>query len=197
MPYYESVFIARQDISASQVESLTETFAGIISDGGGRVTKKEYWGTRNLAYRIRKNRKGHYTMFNIDAPSAAIQEKERNMRINEDVLRYMTIRVDELDDGPSIMMTRGRSSRDEREGRRDTRGEDRRAPRDTARRKEQADQEATEKALSKSELLRKAEPAEETARRAENAAAEAAGNDTPEDGGRISEAESEVERDKT
>ncbi len=118
MSYYESVFIARQDISAPQVETLADTFTEIISGGGGNVTKREYWGLRNLAYRIKKNRKGHYMLLNIDAPSAAIQEMERNMRISEDILRYMTIRVEELDGGPSVM-ARSRSARDDHRPRRD------------------------------------------------------------------------------
>ena len=118
MPYYESVFIARQDVSAPQVETLADTFAEIISGGGGSVTKREYWGLRNLAYRIKKNRKGHYMFFNIDAPSAAILEMERNMRISEDILRYMTIRVEELEEGPSVM-ARSRSARDDHRPRRD------------------------------------------------------------------------------
>ncbi len=118
MPYYESVFIARQDISAPQVETLTDTFTEIISGGGGSVTKREYWGLRNLAYRIKKNRKGHYMLLNIDAPSEAIQEMERNMRISEDILRYMTIRVEELEEGPSVM-ARSRSARDDHRPRRD------------------------------------------------------------------------------
>ena len=118
MPYYESVFIARQDVSAPQVETLADTFTEIISGGGGSVTKRENWGLRNLAYRIKKNRKGHYMFFNIDAPSAAIQEMERNMRISEDILRYMTIRVDELEEGPSVM-ARSRSARDDHRPRRD------------------------------------------------------------------------------
>jgi small subunit ribosomal protein S6 len=118
MSYYESVFIARQDISAPQVETLADTFTEIISGGGGNVTKREYWGLRNLAYRIKKNRKGHYMLLNIDAPPAAIQDLERNMRISEDILRYMTIRVDELDDGPSVM-ARSRGTRDDQRPRRD------------------------------------------------------------------------------
>jgi small subunit ribosomal protein S6 len=113
MPLYESVFIARQDISATQVDALTEAFAKIIEDEGGQVAKKEYWGLRNLAYRIRKNRKGHYVLFNIDAPAPALHEMERQMRISEDVLRYLTIKVDELEEGPSVMMQRG-TGRDER-----------------------------------------------------------------------------------
>ncbi len=113
MPFYESVFIARQDISNTQVEALADTFSGIIEKGGGNVTSKEQWGLRNLAYKIKKNRKGHYTLFNIDAPSAAILEMERNMRISEDVLRYLTIRVDKLAVEPSIMMQRSRGPRDD------------------------------------------------------------------------------------
>ncbi len=118
MSYYESVFIARQDISATQVETLADTFTEIISGGGGNVTKREYWGLRNLAYRIKKNRKGHYMLLNIDAPSDAILEMERNMRISEDILRYITIRVDELEEGPSVM-ARSRSARDDHRPRRD------------------------------------------------------------------------------
>lgn len=113
MPLYESVFIARQDISSAQAEGLADTFAGVISNAGGTVSKKEYWGLRNLAYRIKKNRKGHYTLLNIDAPSAAIAEMERNMRIHDDVLRFLTIRVEELEEGPSAILR----SREERSGR--------------------------------------------------------------------------------
>lgn len=113
MPYYESVFIARQDISAPQVDSLAEGFTKAIEEQGGQVTKKEYWGLRTLAYRIRKNRKGHYVLFNIDGPAAAVQEMERQMRISEDVLRCLTVRVDELEEGPSVQMQRG-VGRDER-----------------------------------------------------------------------------------
>lgn len=118
MPYYESVFIARQDVSAAQVDVIADQFSGLISEQGGRVTKREYWGLKNLTYRIKKNRKGHYVLFNIDAPSATVQELERNMRIHEDVLRYLTIRLDALDDAPSPMMqgrTRERAARERRE----------------------------------------------------------------------------------
>ena len=111
LAYYESVFIARQDISATQVEGLTETFSKVISDNGGSIANTESWGLRTLAYRIKKNRKGHYVMFHIDAPAPAVHEMERQMRINEDVLRYMTIRVDELEEGPSAIM-RNRGSED-------------------------------------------------------------------------------------
>jgi small subunit ribosomal protein S6 len=120
MPFYENVFISRQDISTSQVEALAEQFATVVKDLGGEVTKREYWGLRNLAFRIRKNRKGHYVLMNISAPPAAITEMERTMRINEDVLRHLTVRVDALEEGPSIMMQR----RDEREGREGRRNRD-------------------------------------------------------------------------
>lgn len=116
MPFYESVFIARQDIAAPQAEALADTFTSIIDAQGGKVTKRENWGLRNLAFKVKKNRKGHYILFNIDAPPAAIAEMERNMRIHEDVLRYMTVRVEELEEGPSAMVrSRGRED-GEREG---------------------------------------------------------------------------------
>ena len=104
MPCYESVFIARQDISAAQAEGLTETFSQIISSNGGNVVSSESWGLRSIAYRIKKNRKGHYVLMNIDAPAPALHEMERQMRIHEDVLRYMTIRVDGFEEGPSAML---------------------------------------------------------------------------------------------
>lgn len=116
MPLYESVFIARQDIAAPQVEALADTFTSIVDAQGGKVTKRENWGLRNLAYKIKKNRKGHYVLLNIDAPPGAISEMERNMRIHEDVLRYLTVRVEELEEGPSaIVRSRGRED-GEREG---------------------------------------------------------------------------------
>ncbi len=121
MPLYESVFIARQDIPAQEVESLAERFEGIVSENGGSAGTREYWGLKNLSYRIKKNRKGHYTMLKLDAPAAAVHEMERNMRISEDVLRYMTLRVDALPEEPSIMM-QSRSSRDDR-GRRGRSGD--------------------------------------------------------------------------
>ena len=113
MPLYENIFIARQDISTAQVDALAETFTNLVTENGGKVEKREYWGLRNLSYRMKKNRKGHYVLFNIDAPPAAVSELERNMRINEDVLRYMTIRVEEHETGPSAMMRR--AERDERD----------------------------------------------------------------------------------
>jgi small subunit ribosomal protein S6 len=106
MPFYETTFIARQDISATQAEALGETFAALIKEQGGEVTKREYWGLRNLSFRIKKNRKGHYMLLNIDGPPAAVLEMERTMRINEDVLRYLTIKVDELEAGQSAMLQR-------------------------------------------------------------------------------------------
>ncbi|CAA7613699.1 30S ribosomal protein S6 [Magnetospirillum sp. SS-4] len=122
MSLYECVFIARQDISAQQVETLTAELTNILAQGGGSVSKTEYWGLRNIAYRVKKNRKGHYVLLNIDAPSAAVKEMERQMSINEDVLRTLTIRVEELEEGPSAMM-QSKNSRDERPRRGD--GEDR------------------------------------------------------------------------
>jgi small subunit ribosomal protein S6 len=133
MPFYESVFIARQDISPAQAETLADTFTGILKERGGDVTKREYWGLRSISYRIKKNRKGHYIFLNVDAPPAAVQEMERNMRLNEDVLRFMTVRVDELEAGPSMMMQR-REERGDRGDRgprrREYEGGDDRGPRD-------------------------------------------------------------------
>ena len=103
MALYESVLIARQDISAGQVDTLADEMEKIITDNGGSVARREYWGLRSLTYRMKKNRKGHYVMFNLDAPSDAVQEMERNLRLHEDVLRYMTIRLDELRADPSPM----------------------------------------------------------------------------------------------
>src|SRR5215469_3442491 len=117
MSLYENIFIARQDISGAQVDALADTFTQLVADNGGEVKKRENWGLRNLAYRMRKNRKGHYVLFNIEAPAPAIAELERTMRINEDVIRYLTIRVDALEEGPSAVM-QSRGGRDDR-GRRD------------------------------------------------------------------------------
>ncbi|SBW12478.1 30S ribosomal protein S6 [uncultured Alphaproteobacteria bacterium] len=104
MSLYESVVIARQDISSAQVDALMDKLTEVLVAGGGEVKKREAWGLRNLSYRINKNRKGHYVLLNIDAPAAAVAEYERQMRINEDVLRYMTVRVEALEEGPSAMM---------------------------------------------------------------------------------------------
>ncbi len=113
MALYECVLIARQDISSTQAEGLVDQFSEIIESNGGKVAKKEMWGLRTLAYRIKKNRKGHYALLNLDAPPAAVAEMERNMRINEDVLRYLTLRVDELEEGPSVVV-QARERRDDR-----------------------------------------------------------------------------------
>jgi small subunit ribosomal protein S6 len=118
MPLYENVFIARQDISGAQAEALADSFTQLITEQGGEVKKRENWGLRNLAYRMNKNRKGHYVLFNIEAPAAAIAELERTMRINEDVLRYLTLRVDTLEEGPSPIM-QNRGSREDRPRRSD------------------------------------------------------------------------------
>ena len=113
MALYEHIYLARQDVSAQQVEDLTNTYSELIANGGGQVTKSEYWGLKSLSYRIKKNRKAHYTLLNIDAPHEAVAEMERQMGLSEDVLRFMTIRVDTLEEGPSIMMQK----RDERDSR--------------------------------------------------------------------------------
>jgi small subunit ribosomal protein S6 len=124
MALYEHVFIARQDVSAQQVEALTEEFKTVLESNGGSVAKNEYWGIKTLAYKIRKNRKGHYTLLNIDAPHAAVAEMERQMRLHDDILRFITLRVDEHEEGPSAMMqSRGRDDR--RGGRGGDRGGDR------------------------------------------------------------------------
>ncbi|QQG36572.1 MAG: 30S ribosomal protein S6 [Micavibrio aeruginosavorus] len=108
MPFYETVFIARQDLGTPQVEELTRQFSEIITKAGGKIAKTENWGLRNLAYRIKKNRKGHYVLIESDTPAEAMIEMERNMRINEDVLRYMTVRLDELSKGPSPIIDKSR-----------------------------------------------------------------------------------------
>src|SRR5579871_1790348 len=113
MSLYECVFIARQDIAQPQVEALAEQFAGVISGLGGQVKKREYWGLRNISFRIKKNRKGHYMLFNLDTPPEAVKELERQMGINEDVLRFLTVRVEELEEGPSAVM-QSKNQRDDR-----------------------------------------------------------------------------------
>jgi small subunit ribosomal protein S6 len=118
MRAYEHTFIARQDLSPQQAQALAETYSGVVVEHGGEVTKNEYWGLRNLAYRIKKNRKGHYLHLNLRAPAAAIDEIERQERLSDDVIRYLTVRVEELDDQPSIIM-QVRSSREERGRRHD------------------------------------------------------------------------------
>jgi small subunit ribosomal protein S6 len=119
MPLYEHIFLARQDVTAQQVETMADQFKGVIEAGGGKVEKTEMWGVKSLAYRIKKNRKAHFTLLNIDAPAPAVAEMERQMGINEDVLRFMTIRVDEHEEGPSAMLQR--RDRDDRDRDRDGR----------------------------------------------------------------------------
>ncbi len=121
MPLYEHVYLARPDLSAQQVEELTAQLASVIGQMGGKITKSEYWGLKSLAYRIRKNRKAHMTLLNVDAPAAALNEIERQERLNEDVLRYLTVRVEALEDGPSAMMRKSDRDRDERGSRRERR----------------------------------------------------------------------------
>jgi small subunit ribosomal protein S6 len=112
MALYENIFIARQDVPTTQVETLTTQFSELVTGLGGTVSKKEYWGLRSLTYRIKKNRKGHYTLLNIDAPPAAIKELERTMSINEDIIRFLTVRVDDLEEGPSAVMQRSAEKAD-------------------------------------------------------------------------------------
>src|SRR5688572_24389144 len=109
MPLYEHVFLVRQDASAPQVEALTQQFKSVIESNGGKVPKVESWGIRSLTFRIRKNRKAHYSLLNIDAPPAALAEMERQMSINEDIIRFMTVRVEELEEGPSAVVRQSRS----------------------------------------------------------------------------------------
>jgi small subunit ribosomal protein S6 len=116
MPYYEHVFLARQDLATAQVEAMTETFSKIVADGKGAVASSEYWGLRSLAYRIAKNRKAHYVMLNIDAPAPAVAELERQVALNEDIIRYMTVRIDALPTEPSAMMKRGERERERGDG---------------------------------------------------------------------------------
>ncbi len=115
MSFYECTYIARQDLSSAQVEAITDKVVELVKESGGTVHGSEYWGLRQLAYRIRKNRKGHYTMLKLEIDGKFVSELERRMRINEDILRYLTVRVDELDEAPSPMMKRrGREDRGNR-----------------------------------------------------------------------------------
>ena len=115
MALYEHIFMVRQDVSSTQVDALTQQFKSILEENSGSVGKVEYWGVRPLAYRVKKNRKAHYTLMNVDAPSEAVKEMERQMSINDDVIRYMTIRVDEHEEDQSVMMRSGRGrDRDDR-----------------------------------------------------------------------------------
>ena len=116
MPLYEHVFLARQDASAQQVEDFTTQITGVIEGLGGKVTKSENWGVRSLTYRMNKNRKAHFMLLNIDGPSAVVAEIERQERISEDIIRYITVRVEEHEEGPSAMMRKSDRDRDERGG---------------------------------------------------------------------------------
>jgi small subunit ribosomal protein S6 len=116
MPLYEHVFLARQDASTQQVEELTTQMTGIVEQLGGKVVKMENWGVRSLTYRMNKNRKAHFVLLNIDGPSAAVAEIERQERISEDVIRYLSVRVDEHEEGPSAMMRKADRDRDDRGG---------------------------------------------------------------------------------
>jgi small subunit ribosomal protein S6 len=123
MPLYEHVFLARQDVSAQAAEELAAQYKGVIEQNGGKlVGDPEYWGVKTLNYRIRKNRKAHFAMLRLDAPPAAVEEMERQERINEDIIRFLTVRVDQHDEGPSIMLQK----RDREERREERRGERRR-----------------------------------------------------------------------
>ena len=121
MPLYEHVFISRQDLSNAQAEGLIEHFSTVLSDNGGKVVENEYWGVKTMAYKINKNRKGHYAFLKSDAPAAAVQEMERLMRLHDDVMRVLTIKVDKHGEGPSVQMQK-RDERD-RDGERSDRGD--------------------------------------------------------------------------
>ena len=121
MPLYEHVFLARQDLSQAQVDALAAAATEIVETNNGKVTKTETWGLKNLAYKIKRNRKAHFVLLNIDAPAGVVAELERQTAINEDVIRYMTVRVDALEEGPTVMMRKGDR---ERRGRRDRDGDE-------------------------------------------------------------------------
>ena len=112
MPLYEHVFLARQDVSNAQIEALTKEYSGVIEEGGGKVTKSEYWGLKALAYKIKKSRKAHFSLLNIDAPHDAVAEMERRMGLSTEVIRFLTLKVDEHETDPSVMMRKG--DRDDR-----------------------------------------------------------------------------------
>jgi len=117
MPLYEHTFIARQDLSNTQAESLIEHFSTVLADNGGKVVESEYWGVKTMAYKINKNRKGHYAYLRSDAPAPAVQEMERLMRLHDDVMRVLTIKVDEHEEGPSVQMQKREERGDRRERR--------------------------------------------------------------------------------
>ena len=180
MPLYESTFIARPDISSQQVDGLAEQFREILTEAGGEIAKTEYWGLRSLAYRIKKNRKGHYYFMNIDAPPEAISAMEHTMRINEDIIRYLTVRVDEHDPNPApLTQSRGRG-RDGRGGR-GGRWEGRRRDDDGEGRRREGDGERRER------------PQREDAAPAADASAKEAASETPASETPVSEAPSSGE----
>lgn len=127
MALYEHTFIARQDLSNTQAEALIEHFSTVLADNGGTVKEHEYWGVKTMSYKINKNRKGHYAYLRTDAPPAAVQEMERLMRLHDDVMRVLTVKVDKHEEGPSVQMQK-RDERDSRDGRDRDRGD--RPPRD-------------------------------------------------------------------
>jgi small subunit ribosomal protein S6 len=167
MRCYEHTLIARQDLSPQQAQALAETYSGVLTEHGGEVTKTEYWGLRSLSYRIRKNRKGHYLHLNVRAPAEAITELERQERLSDDVLRYLTVKVDALDEGPSVLM-QSRSSREERSRRHDE-DERPRRPRDEEDerpRRPRDEEERPRRARDEEERPRRARDEEERPRRA-------------------------------
>jgi small subunit ribosomal protein S6 len=128
MPLYEHVYMARQDVTSQQIDELNAQYQTIVEGLGGKIAKTEYWGVKSLTYRIRKNRKAHFVLMNVDAPPPALAELERQERLNEDVLRYITVRVEEHEEGPSAMMRKAdrERDRDERRGERRRDRDDRR-----------------------------------------------------------------------
>lgn len=137
MALYEHVFLARQDLSSQQVDALVEQYKGVIEENGGKIGRVENWGLKSLAYRVKKNRKAYFTLMDLDAPAEAVKEMERQMGLSEDVLRFMTVRVEEHEEGVSAMMQRrdDRGDRGDRGPRRDDRGprRDDRGPREERR----------------------------------------------------------------
>ncbi len=154
MSNYETVLIARQDVSAGQADVLADQFIGFLTAEGGEISRREYWGLRNLAFRIKKNRKGHYILINYQAPASAVAEMERNMRLSEDILRYMTVRCDELPTDASVVMQRKDERGDRpirpRYERNDNKNNDRNAT------KEEAPKEASKEEASKEEAPKEA-----------------------------------------
>lgn len=123
MPFYEHVFIARQDVTAAQVDQIADQIDQVVTEAGGRIGLREYWGLRNLSYRIRKNRKGHFVMLRMESPPAAVEEFQRQLRLNEDVIRMLTLVQPTLDETPSVIM-QNKNARSERDGRRERRDRD-------------------------------------------------------------------------